>query len=79
MVSSEETVLFQELVRCGCKGVWLPRAKVRHFIGRDRLTREYLKSYYRGYGQTVIRMKSEAVTGGPRIFGCPTMDCPVFD
>ncbi|WP_289020810.1 glycosyltransferase [Desulfobacter postgatei] len=72
MLSDEETEIFEELVkRRGQKGVWLPRAQVEHFIPFNRMTIQYLKNYFRGYGQTLVRANDKASEMVPKIFGVP--------
>jgi glycosyltransferase involved in cell wall biosynthesis len=71
MVAGEETMVFEELVRRGCQGVWLPCAGIEHFVPRSKVSRDYVKSYFRGYGQTLIRIAGEAEAVGPRILGAP--------
>ncbi len=54
-MSGEETMLFNRLIARGIKGVWVPRARVKHFVVKQRLTREYLWNYFHGFGRSCIR------------------------
>lgn len=57
LISGEEEQLFRSLLRDGCSGAWVSSAKVRHYIPPERLTRRYLWDYYRGFGETQMRMR----------------------
>ena len=52
----EETVLIRHLKADGVQGIWVPSAKVRHYIPRERGSRRYLRSYNHGIGRTDVRM-----------------------
>ncbi len=54
-MSGEETMLFGALIARGMKGVWVPRARVKHFVVKQRLTREYLWNYFHGFGRSCTR------------------------
>jgi glycosyltransferase involved in cell wall biosynthesis len=47
----EETAVLVQMTRDGLEGRWVPGAKVRHFIPKDRQSFRYLRSYYQGAGQ----------------------------
>lgn len=51
-IGGEETSLIAALVARGMIGLWVPKAKVRHFIPCSRQTVEYLRRYYVGLGAT---------------------------
>lgn len=50
MLSGEETALFSMMRRDGLTGRWVPQARVRHFVPRDRQTLEYLRRWHVGVG-----------------------------
>lgn len=50
MLSGEETALFSTMRRDGHTGRWVPAARVRHFIPRNRQTLEYLRQWNIGVG-----------------------------
>jgi len=41
----------QQMLADGLTGWWVPAARVRHFIPKDRQTIRFLRSHCRGYGQ----------------------------
>jgi glycosyltransferase involved in cell wall biosynthesis len=51
-VRGEETDVIFRLLSAGHRGVWVPGARVRHFIPRERLTLDYLRRFSFGHGQT---------------------------
>ncbi|MEX2176558.1 MAG: glycosyltransferase [Pirellulaceae bacterium] len=53
-VRGEESELLLRLLADGQRGQWVPAAKVRHFIPRQRLTQRYLQGFYRGVGQAEV-------------------------
>lgn len=69
-LAGEETVVMRSILAEGDTGWWLPEAKVRHFIERDRLTIRYISRYFYGAGAsaTMMRMDMEV---GPKIFNRP--------
>jgi glycosyltransferase involved in cell wall biosynthesis len=50
MLSGEETTLFSAMRRDGLTGRWVPTARVRHFIPRERQTLGYLRRWHVGVG-----------------------------
>jgi len=54
-MSGEETMLFNTLIAQGKKGVWVPKARVKHFVVKQRLTRAYLWNYFHGFGRSCTR------------------------
>lgn len=71
MLSCEETVFFEELIKCGKKGIWLPRAKLEHCIPISNMTVRHVKRFFRGYGQTLIRTNDKNEVLDPSVFGIP--------
>jgi glycosyltransferase involved in cell wall biosynthesis len=68
-ILGEETALFAELAGAGYMGLWVPSAKVRHFISSSRMTPKYVWSYFAGVGQTQLRL--EGVPSGRPLWGAP--------
>lgn len=68
-VRGDETTLIDQLVADGLYGVWVPTARVQHFIPAQRLTRAYLRDYFRGQGRTDVRR--EGVPPGRGLGGAP--------
>jgi glycosyltransferase involved in cell wall biosynthesis len=50
MLSGEETTLFASMRRDGVIGWWVPGARVRHFVPRERQTLTYLRDWNAGVG-----------------------------
>jgi hypothetical protein len=68
-VSGEETQVMRQMMAAGLTGWWVPRAKVRHFIPRERQTVGYLRRIFFGAGE--LSALSLDGTGVPRVFGRP--------
>jgi glucosyl-dolichyl phosphate glucuronosyltransferase len=62
----EETTLLRTLRQRGCQGVVVPAAKVRHFIGAERMTPGYLWRWAYGWGRTTVRMERGDGATAPR-------------
>lgn len=66
----EETEILEAVKARGGFGVWLPQAKVRHFVPDSRVTKKYLRRYFFGMGRSQVRMgngpKSKTIFGAPR-------------
>ncbi len=56
-IRGEETVLLGALKSQGAQGLWVPRARVRHFVTAHRLTRDYLWTYHYGAGRSCARQE----------------------
>jgi glycosyltransferase involved in cell wall biosynthesis len=50
-VGGEETDVLLRMLAGGHRGIWVPAAKVRHFLPQERLTLDYLRRYFQGAGQ----------------------------
>jgi glycosyltransferase involved in cell wall biosynthesis len=68
-ILGDEVTFIGGLRRAGCQGVWVPGARVRHFVSGERLTRSYLWAYFHGLGRTAIR--TEGIPAGRRVGGVP--------
>jgi len=68
-ILSEEVELLNNLKAYGLKGVWVPAAKVEHWIPVHRLTKKYTWNYFHGLGRTVIRI--EGIPDGKLLLGAP--------
>jgi len=55
-IMGEEGVLFSELSHMGAGGVWVPGAELKHFIPKSCFSRKFLWHYFRGKGQTIVRV-----------------------
>ena len=68
-VSGEETQVMRQMMADGLTGWWVPRAKVRHFIPRDRQTVRYVRRIFHGAGElSALSLNGSEV---PRLFGRP--------
>ncbi|MBI3831246.1 MAG: glycosyltransferase family 2 protein [Planctomycetes bacterium] len=60
----EETAVLLKMLESGIKGVWAPRARVRHFLPKHRQSEEFLRGVYHGLGKiSGRRMKERGETG----------------
>jgi glycosyltransferase involved in cell wall biosynthesis len=63
-VRGEDSVLIDRLKGLGCRGLWVPTARLRHYIPRRRMRSSYIWDYFVGIGKTVERLE------GPRDDAC---------
>ncbi len=70
-VGGEETQLIRELLAAGHTGWWVPDARVRHFIPRERQSLRYLRRFFVGHGELNGRSlrfgQYRRVLGRPRL------------
>lgn len=60
----EETAVILKMLESGIKGVWAPRARVRHFLPKHRQTEGFLRGVYHGLGKiSGRRMKERGESG----------------
>lgn len=71
MISGEESEFFRSLVARGYSGIWVPAARVKHFIPRERLTRQYIISYFRAHGVTLARRAKNMPNDWIFVYGIP--------
>lgn len=57
------------LAQDGHIGVWVGNARVRHFIGSERLGARYVWNWFVGYGRTIARL--DAMRANERLAGAP--------
>lgn len=66
----EETEVLEGIKAKGGFGVWVPQAKVKHFVPDSRVTKKYLRRYFFGMGRSHVRMgispDAKTVFGAPR-------------
>jgi glycosyltransferase involved in cell wall biosynthesis len=62
----EETALMLRMMRDGHRGRFIPGARVRHFIPRERITLEYVREWFFGLGQTHVEqdVRDGVLSGG---------------
>jgi glucosyl-dolichyl phosphate glucuronosyltransferase len=68
-LGGEETEVMRQMMAAGHTGWWVPRAKVRHFIPRERQTTRYVRRIFGGHGE--LSGLSLNGTEVPRLFGRP--------
>ncbi len=68
-ILGEETAVFDSLCRLGQYGVWVPNARVRHFVGAERMSSCYVWKYFHGGGRTFVRVLGEPA--GVKLWGVP--------
>jgi glucosyl-dolichyl phosphate glucuronosyltransferase len=50
-IGGEETGVLREILAAGATGLWLPQARLLHYLPPDRLSLDYLRQYYLGRGR----------------------------
>ncbi len=70
IMGGEETTLIKRMLEDGITGRWVPDARVRHFIPKPRQTIDYVRHYFRGYGEYCahegISQTDATIFGAPR-------------
>lgn len=69
--TGEDHEFFLRMLDAGCRGVYEPAARVRHFVPRDRLNRSYFRRWLYQNGQDVARLESARARTVRRLFGVP--------
>ena len=63
LVGEDEIEMLRRVTAAGHVGVWIPSAKLQHFIPDDRVTPEYVRNYFIGQGvANVMNQKSSYAT-----------------
>ena len=52
-IRGEETTLVKQMLADGASGWWVPDARVRHYVPRQRQTLSYIREWYSGWGEYV--------------------------
>jgi glycosyltransferase involved in cell wall biosynthesis len=65
-IRGDETKYCRELAADGFQGVWVPSAKVQHYVVAYRLTSRFIGEYWVGLGRTQFRTSDEWGTRTPR-------------
>jgi len=55
LLGGEDVEIVQRMMRSGYHGVWVPSARINHFISSERLTKHYIWKWYHGSGLTFVR------------------------
>lgn len=67
----DEVAVLRAVLASGGTGVWIPNAKVRHYIPKTRQTERYLREYFYGQGEAEAMQSPELYTSGQTLFGRP--------
>jgi glycosyltransferase involved in cell wall biosynthesis len=71
-VRGEDVALMDGLILQGSQGIWVPDASVQHFIPAERLTTQYVWTWFSGYGKTLVRQNEiSGSDNAARLFGFP--------
>lgn len=65
----EEMAVIRAMARDGLRGRWVPDARVKHFVPRERQTMLYLRKYHHGHGLYCARQGGQPGTAS--VFGFP--------
>jgi len=71
IMGEEVTVLRQILSVPGAEGWWLPKAKVKHWLPKERQSLQYIKKYYVGRGVTRKLQKTDILNNRKTLWGRP--------
>ncbi|HEY2585654.1 MAG TPA: glycosyltransferase [Tepidisphaeraceae bacterium] len=72
LLSDDDADVIQRLRAAGHEGLWVGTARVRHYIGPDRVNAMYLRKWFFDNGRSQVRM--DGIDGGFRWLG----DTPLF-
>jgi glycosyltransferase involved in cell wall biosynthesis len=69
LIGGDDTDFHLRLERAGYACLWVPRASVKHFVPRSRMTASYVGQWYRDAGRTFVRR--EGPQPGRKFAGVP--------
>jgi glycosyltransferase involved in cell wall biosynthesis len=69
LIGGDEVAWFFEMMDAGHLGMWVGDARVKHFIPKERLTKEYLSTWYQKSGVAAARKQASIPVA--RLFGFP--------
>jgi glycosyltransferase involved in cell wall biosynthesis len=69
--TGEDHEFFLRMIAAGYQGVYEPTAIVRHFVPRERLSRQYFRRWLYQNGQDVSRLESTHAHATRRLLGVP--------
>jgi glycosyltransferase involved in cell wall biosynthesis len=70
LFGADDTELIRRVRSAGHHGVWVPDARLQHFNPAERLTRRYVKRWFRDAGASFVRQGR--LEGTRRVFHVPT-------
>ena len=62
-IRGEEWLLVRDLRNEGSEVIWVPEAKVKHFIPRARQTEAYLRDWFHGHGELLAKLDAKKGVG----------------
>jgi glycosyltransferase involved in cell wall biosynthesis len=69
--TGEDHEFYLRMIQAGCRGVYEPTARVRHFVPRERLAPAYFCRWQYQNGRDVSRLESVYTTAVRKLFGVP--------
>jgi glycosyltransferase involved in cell wall biosynthesis len=69
--TGEDHEFYLRMLQAGCRGIYEPTARVRHFVPRERLEALYFCRWQYQNGRDVSRLESLYETAVRRLFGVP--------
>src|SRR5262249_17495581 len=69
--TGEDHEFYLRMIQAGCKGVYEPTARVRHFVPRERMDPAYFCRWLYQNGRDVSRLESVYTTAVRKLFGGP--------
>lgn len=69
LILGDETSFVARLIAKGLFGVWVPSAKVQHFVPKKRTSLKFVHRYFVAMGRTQIRVGG--IPSGKKIWGVP--------
>jgi glycosyltransferase involved in cell wall biosynthesis len=69
--SGEDHELFLRMLHAGYRGLYDPRAVVRHLVSRERLEPAYFRGWHYQNGRDVARLERTYPSSARRLFGIP--------
>jgi glucosyl-dolichyl phosphate glucuronosyltransferase len=65
----EEIAVISAILESGNSGRWVPQAKVRHYLPEKRMSRTYLRRYFMGQGEYLMRTQPDSTS--KKLYGKP--------
>jgi glycosyltransferase involved in cell wall biosynthesis len=69
--TGEDHEFFLRMLRCGCRGRYVPAALVHHWVPGSRLDPSYFRKWLHQNGQDVARIEAAYPPAVPRLLGIP--------
>ena len=69
LIGGDDTELVERVLDAGHIGVWVPSARLQHYVPKERLTARYIQRWFRDAGRNFVIQKG--LEGDRRIAGIP--------